>query len=103
MNKFKIGLIAALFLFALFSGACNLLSLAAQSQNTPEVVGIYTLEANTLAAQTQQTFQTQISQAQGTQSPASATVDLNSFATETEQIPTDTQPAPSSTPVPPTP
>jgi hypothetical protein len=103
MNKFKIEIIAALFVFALFSGACNLLSLAAQSQTTPEVVGIYTLVANTLAAQTQQTFQTQIAEAGGTQPPASETVEPSSQVTETEQIPTDTQPAPTSTPLPPTP
>jgi len=103
MNKFKIGIIAALFLFVLISGACNLPFLAARSQNTPEVSNLYTLVANTLTAQTQQALQTQIPEGQATQPYTSATVNPTSQATETEQNPTETQPAPYSTPVPPTP
>ena len=104
MNKVKPGIIAALFLVALASLACNLTSLAAQSQTpTPGEVSLTTLEANTLAAQTQQAFETQISEAQGTQIPTSATLDLNATATASFENPTDTQIAPSSTPVPPTP
>lgn len=103
MNKLKVGIIAALFLLSLISVSCNLLSLAAQGQtSTPEAVGIYTLVANTLAAQTQQALETQISGDQGTQTPTSATPAGNSTTTETVQNPTDTQSAPSSTPVPPT-